>query len=119
MCTLNAQPPVRPANTEDIPGKRSALNVRRAEYPRILSDNRAMFKVKAPDAKKMQIDLGQKYDMVRNADGEWTCTTEPLSPGFHYYFLIIDGVSVADPASESFFGCGMLSSGIEIPYPEG
>ncbi|MDD4661566.1 MAG: alpha/beta hydrolase-fold protein, partial [Massilibacteroides sp.] len=57
--------------------------------------------------------------MVRNADGEWTCTTEPLSPGFHYYFLIIDGVSVADPASESFFGCGMLSSGIEIPYPEG
>lgn len=104
---------------KDLPGNRSALNVRRSEYPRILADNRAEFKVKAPEAVKVQIDLGRKYDMIKNEEGEWSCTTDPLTPGFHYYFLIVDGVPVADPASESFFGCGMMSSGIEIPYPEG
>lgn len=116
---LMAQPQSRSVCTEDLPGERSVLNVRRAEYPRVLPGNRAMFKIKAPDAGKVQIDLGKKYDMERNDDGEWTCTTEPLGPGFHYYFLIIDGVSVADPASESFYGCSMMSSSIEIPYPEG
>ena len=99
---LSAQPVSdRPATP---PGERSALSVRSSQYPRISSDNRASFKIKAPEAKRVQIDLGKKYDMVRNAEGEWTCTTEPLGPGFHYYFLIIDGVPVADPASESFMG---------------
>lgn len=102
-----------------LPGKKAPLNVRSAQYPRLLPDNRMEFKIKAPDAKKVQIDLGKKYDLTKNADGEWTGTTEPLTPGFHYYFLIIDGVQVADPASESFYGCSMHTSGVEIPYPEG
>lgn len=42
-------------------------------------------------------------------------TTDPLVVGFHYYFLIVDGVAVNDPASETFFGCGKMASGIEIP----
>lgn len=100
-------------------GKRAPLNVRSAQYPRLLPDNRMEFKVKAPDATKVQIDLGKKYDLTKNSDGEWTGTTDPLTPGFHYYFLIIDGVQVADPASESFYGCSMHTSGVEIPYPEG
>ncbi len=105
--------------TGDLPGERSALSVRASQYPRISADHRASFKIKAPEAKRVQIDLGKKYDMVKNENGEWTCTTEPLGPGFHYYFLIVDGVPVADPASESFFGCSMMTSGIEIPYPDG
>lgn len=102
-----------------LPGRRGPLNVRSASYPRLLPDNRMEFKVKAPQAQKVQIDLGKKYDLTRNEQGEWTGTTEPLTPGFHYYFLVIDGVQVADPASESFYGCSMHSSGVEIPYPEG
>ncbi len=100
-------------------GKRAPLNVRNARYPRLLPDNSMEFKVKAPDAKKVQIDLGKKYDLTKNAEGEWSVITEPLTPGFHYYFLIIDGVQVADPASESFYGCSMHTSGVEIPYPDG
>ncbi len=107
------------AQTGDMQGVRAESNVRNAQYPRLLPDNRAVFRVKAPEALKVQIDLGRKYDMKKEADGTWTCTTEPLSEGFHYYFLIVDGVKVADPASESFYGCGMMSSGIEVPYPEG
>lgn len=116
---LLAQPGRQRINESELPGKRGELNVRNALYPRLLPDNRMEFKVKAPDAKTVQIDLGRKYDLTRNADGEWTGTTDPLTQGFHYYFLIIDGVAVADPASESFYGCGMMASGVEIPYPDG
>ena len=83
-------------------------NVRNATYPRLLPGNRIEFKIKAPDAQKVQIDLGRKYDLVRNTNGEWSCITDSLTQGFHYYFLIINGVSVADPASESFYGCSMM-----------
>lgn len=116
--SLNAQFFQKP-NESELTGKRGPLNVRNATYPRLLSDNRMEFRVKAPDAQKVQIDLGRKYDLIKNTDGEWTGTTDPLTPGFHYYFLIIDGVPVADPASESFYGCSMLTSGVEIPYPDG
>lgn len=116
---LQAQPRRQSIDESTLPSKRGELNVRNAMYPRLLPDNRMEFKVKAPDAKKVQIDLGRKYDLVRNAEGEWSGTTDPLAPGFHYYFLIIDGVAVADPASESFYGCSMMTSGVEIPYPDG
>lgn len=116
---LSAQPNRPQVDESTLPGKRGELNVRNSNYPRLLPDNRMEFKVKAPDAKKVQIDLGRKYDLTRNANGEWTGTTDPLTPGFHYYFLIIDGVSVADPASESFYGCSAMTSGVEIPYPAG
>ena len=55
------------------------------------------------------------YEMTKNAEGIWNVTTEPQVPGFHYYNLVIDGVSVADPSSDSFFGVNKMSSGIEIP----
>lgn len=97
--------------------KASALNIRRQEYPRILGDNRVEFRIKAPTAQKVQIDLGRLYDMKKDADGVWTCTTDPQTEGFHYYFLVVDGVKVADPCSETFYGCSMMSSGVEIPYP--
>ena len=98
-------------------GSRPATtNVRGAEYPRVLPDLRVIFQIKAPDARSVQIDLGKIYDMKRNAEGVWTVTTEPQGTGFHYYTLVIDGVRVADPASESFYGMGRMASGIEIPY---
>lgn len=121
MClgSLTAQPNRQPVDESALAGERAELNVRSAMYPRLLPGNRLEFKVKAAEAKKVQIDLGRKYDLTRNDKGEWTGITDPLTPGFHYYFLIVDGVSVADPASESFYGCSMMTSGVEIPYPEG
>lgn len=100
-------------------GERSEYNIRNAAYPRVLPDNRVEFKISAPDAKLVQVDLGGKHDMVRNEKGEWTATVGPFGPGFHYYFLVIDGVTVADPSGETFYGCGRMASGIEIPYPDG
>jgi enterochelin esterase-like enzyme len=96
-------------------GTPAPTNVRRAKFPQILPDSRAIFRIKAPDAQKVQLDLARKYDMVKDTAGVWSVTTDTLSEGFHYYSLIIDGVPVADPASETFYGMGRMASGIEVP----
>ncbi len=75
-------------------GTPAASNVRRAGYPQILPDGRAIFRVNAPDAQNIQLDLAKKYDMVKNSDGVWEVTTDSLTEGFHYYSLIIDGLQL-------------------------
>ena len=100
-------------------GSPASTNVRSAKYPQILPDNRVIFRIKAPDAQKVQIDLGKKYDMARDTGGYWIVTTDSISEGFHYYSLLIDGVALADPASETFYGMGRMASGIEIPFTGG
>ena len=57
--------------------------------------------------------------MVKDTSGFWTVTTDSISEGFHYYSLLIDGVAIADPASETFYGMGRMASGIEIPFAGG
>jgi hypothetical protein len=63
----------------------------------------------------VQINLGKNYDMGKDDPGFWTVTTDPLVPGFHYYAMIIYGVSVSDPASKTFYGVSRMYSSIEIP----
>ena len=113
--------PVDPSSfsTYTLLGSQPETNIRNAKYPQILPDNRVVFKVKAPEAVKVQIDLGKKYDMVKDAEGTWNLTTDVINKGFNYYSLLIDGVAVADPSSESFYGMGRMASGIEIPNKEG
>ena len=96
-------------------GEPASTNVPNAPYPQILPDNRVVFRVKAPDAQKVQIDLGKKYDMVKDPDGFWMVTTDPIVIGFHYYSLLIDGVALVDPSSQTFYGMGRMASGIDIP----
>ncbi|MGE0019747.1 MAG: hypothetical protein AB7S72_08790 [Draconibacterium sp.] len=81
----------------------ASTNISQNQCPCLMPDNSVIFQVKAPNAQKMQIDLGKKYDMVKDSSGVWSVRTEPIVPGFHYYFLVIDDVPVADPASQSFF----------------
>jgi len=114
----------KPVNSEKfssltVLGSPASTNVRSAKYPQVLPDNRVIFQIKAPDAQQVQIDLGQKYDMTKDAEGVWTVTTDKISEGIHYYSLIIDGVALADPSSETFYGMGRMASGIEIPSRNG
>jgi enterochelin esterase-like enzyme len=101
----------------------AASNVRGAEYPRVHTDSRVTFRLKAPGAQKVQVQPGGSdnglgkgpFDMTKGADGVWTVTTPPAVPGFHYYWLLVDGAAVNDPGSETFFGWGKQTSGVEIP----
>jgi enterochelin esterase family protein len=95
--------------------KPSSLNIPGAPYPCVFPDHRAMFRVSAPEAQSVKVRVGKGFDLAKGDDGLWFVTTTPLVEGFHYYMLNIDGSSVSDPATQSFFGGGEWSSGIEIP----
>jgi enterochelin esterase-like enzyme len=104
------------AQVQPIKAVPATSNIRSAAYPQIREDGRAVFRLRAPQAKSVQVDLGRKYDMTATAEGVWEVTTDSLSEGFHYYSLLIDGVAVADPASETFYGMSRMASGLEVPF---
>lgn len=94
----------------------ASTNMHGCDYPRLDKENRAYFRIYAPDIKRLQADVcGKRYDMVKDETGWWSGQTDPLVVGFHYYFLIVDGFSVIDPMSNTYFGCSRMASGIEIP----
>ena len=98
--------------------KPSSLNIPGSPYPCVYPDRRVAFRVAAPDAQKVQVRLGGAHDMTRGPDGVWTVTIPPQVVGFHYYSIVVDGSTIADPATRTFFGSGWDNSGIEIPEPE-
>ncbi|MDG3005404.1 alpha/beta hydrolase-fold protein [Paludisphaera mucosa] len=95
----------------------ASSNIRGSEFPRIHPDRRVTFRIKAPDAQKVVFGFfdEQRYPAEKGEDGAWTATTKPQAPGFHYYRVFVDGAEVNDPGSETFFGTGKMTSGVEIP----
>ncbi len=92
-----------------------------SDFPKVDSERRAYFRVQAPEARKVVLDIcSKKYDMQPDGQGGWMAVTDPLVVGFHYYFINIGGVNFIDPSTETFFGCNREAGGIEIPEgPEG
>jgi enterochelin esterase-like enzyme len=39
----------------------------------------------------------------------------PAVPGFHYYFLLVDGFQCNDPGSQTYFGWNTETSAVEVP----
>ena len=91
------------------------------EFPKIDKQRRAYFRINAPQARKVVVDIcNKKYDMQSDGRGGFMAVTDPLPVGFHYYFMNIDGVNFIDPASETYFGCNREAGGLEVPEgPEG
>jgi len=112
-------------NNEVEEGCPASSNVRGAEYPRIHPDLRVTFRLEALSAHTVQVQPGGdanglgagSFDMQCDAAGVWSVTTPPAVPGFHYYWLLVDGVAVNDPTSETYFGYGRPTSGVEVPEP--
>jgi enterochelin esterase family protein len=102
----NAAGSFKPASTNQ-PGK---------SFPQVDSQGRVRAGLTAPQAQKVQLDIGgKKIDMVKDEKGLWTGESLPQDEGFHYYQLIVDGVAIPDPGSRYFYGAGRWGSGIEIP----
>ncbi len=58
-------------------GRPATTNVLGAEYRRVHADLSVTFRIKAPDAKKVQVDLGKLWDMERDSEGVWKVTIPP------------------------------------------
>ena len=94
----------------------SATTQENKEYPKVNSEGRVRVQISAPEAKKVQLDIGAVlYDLVKDENGLWTGESAPQDEGFHYYQLNIDGASVPDPNSLYFYGASRWGSGIEVP----
>ena len=94
----------------------SLTNQSGKQFPMVDSEGRVRARISAPDAGYVKLDLGGvKYDMVKDDEGVWTGESDPQDEGFHYYQMNIDGASVNDPGSKSYYGAGRWGSGIEIP----
>jgi len=120
-------PPVAPADAPPGTAHPSPYNFPGVQFPRIESDNRVTFHFTAPNAQKVQVGLvtpGQNSlqplptDMTKGSDGVWTYTTAtPQSPGYHNYWMFVDGAPVLDPGTQAFIGYGHMCNGYEIPEP--
>jgi enterochelin esterase-like enzyme len=98
----------------------ASSNVRGSQSPAVFPDGRILFTLKAPDAKSVAVAGGDglgkgPFAMTKDDKGVWSVTTPPAVPGFHYYWFVLDGVQVNDPGSETFFGYGRQTSGVDVP----
>ena len=102
---------------------RSAIsNVPGNEYPKVSDDMRAQLRFVSKTAKRVQVQGGDGFaskpiDMVNDGEGNWTVELSGLTPGFHYYWFLVDGVQVNDPASVAYFGYSRPTSGIYAATP--
>jgi enterochelin esterase-like enzyme len=111
-----AQP--RGIQDEPMPAgfKPASTNTFLSQYPAVNAQTRqAMFRVVAPYAQNVTLQLSGKHAMKKDEKGVWWYTTDPLVVGFHYYAIMIDSVPVMDRGSEAYFGSNWESAGIEIP----
>ena len=99
----------------------SPYNFAGVQYPRIEADDRVTFHFNATNAQKVQVSIvNVPFDMVKGDDGVWTyTTTERQAPGYHNYWMNVDGAIVLDPNVETFIGYGHMCNGFEVPDPEG
>jgi enterochelin esterase-like enzyme len=77
--------------------------------PEVHADRTVTFRVKAPDAKTVELNgavlaavgrnWGETLPFTKGADGIWTLTMGPLRPDIYAYLVRIDGVQVADPSN--------------------
>lgn len=97
-------------------------NVPGNEYPKVSDDMRAIVRYTSKTAQKVQVQGGEGFaprpvDMVSDGEGNWSVELKGLTPGFHYYWFLVDGVQVNDPASVAYFGYSRPTSGIYAAYP--
>lgn len=85
--------------------------------PEVHADRTVTFRVKAPEAQKVELNgavlaaigrnWGETLPFAKGADGIWTLTMGPLQPDIYAYLVRIDGVQVADPSNTQAAFTGM------------
>jgi enterochelin esterase-like enzyme len=97
-------------------------NIQGAVFPKVSADNSVYFRLNAPGASKVQVQGGdglcpKPVDLVKDSEGNWNVIIQKAGPGFHYYWFLVDGLRVNDPGSDTYFGYGRPTGGIELPVP--
>ncbi|MCU1299509.1 MAG: putative esterase [Acidobacteriaceae bacterium] len=88
--------------------------------PEVLSDHRVTFRLRAPNAKDVVLELegAKPVPMQQDNQGVWSVTSGPLESDFYGYSFVVDGVHFTDP-SNSVIKPNLLnvSSEVHVPGP--
>ena len=89
--------------------------------PEVQSDNRVIFRFRAPNALKVELQLEgliAHIPMQKDEAGVWSVTTDPLQPDYYGYSFVADGVALIDP-SNPLLKPNLLStqSMVHVPGP--
>jgi enterochelin esterase-like enzyme len=86
--------------------------------PEVHADRSVTFRFRAPNAKEVQLELegAELAPMQRDAQGVWSVTTAPLSPDYHGYSFVADGVRSIDPENPLLVP-NLLTTGNAVHVP--
>jgi enterochelin esterase family protein len=89
--------------------------------PQVQSDNRVIFRFRAPNAQKVELQLEgltAHLPMQKDDSGVWSITSDPLEPDYYGYSFVSDGVALIDP-SNPLLKPNLLStqSMVHVPGP--
>ncbi len=101
--TLPTTPPTGTANP-GVMSPRPAARPARVVSPEVAPDRRVTFRLRAPQARQVQVrDLffADRVDMTRDAQGLWSATVGPVDPGLYEYNFSVDGLRMIDPANSA------------------
>jgi enterochelin esterase family protein len=120
LALLAAFPAMAQTDAPAVAAHPSPNNFPGVQFPRIEADSRVTFHFNAPNAQKVQISIvSVTFDMVKGDDGVWSyITAEPQAPGYHNYWMLVDGAIVLDPATQAYIGYGHMCNGFEVPSPQ-
>lgn len=67
----------------------------------MVTDGRVTFRLRAAEAKAVTVsgDFGPEAALSRDAEGVWSATVGPLKPDVYFYYFMVDGVRLPDPAN--------------------
>jgi enterochelin esterase family protein len=114
LCFLTFAQEPRRKNTYHSSGGASTAN--RIVSPEIHSDRTVTFRLRAPKATEVALQLSGAKPMTKDAEGVWSITTSPLEPEIYTYNFVVDGVRILDPGNPNLKdGRTIDASLFEIP----
>ena len=67
--------------------------------PEVHPDRRVTFRLRAPNAENVAVNLQGTHPMAKNAEGLWSATIGPLEPEIYDYDFVVDGLHIVDPSN--------------------
>jgi enterochelin esterase family protein len=111
---LVAQDAPRPKNTYHSNGGASAAP--RLVSPEVRKDRTILFRLRAPEAARVNLLFAGSKPMTKDVAGIWTITVGPVEPEIYQYNFVVDGVRILDPGNPNLKNGRTLDASIvEVP----
>jgi enterochelin esterase family protein len=67
--------------------------------PEVHSDRRVTFRLRAPNAKDVAVNIQGTHALAKDENGLWQATIGPLEPEIYEYDFVVDSLRIVDPSN--------------------